>query len=78
MMFGTIVVSMSGIALPVLAGVLLMPRSESQRVVTSPHGEQRPWLPLRRSRGYLNALSAAIRQRHLPGSVAPGSSVRYG
>jgi hypothetical protein len=78
MMFGTIVVSMSGIALPILAGVLLMPKGEGQPAAASRRGAHGPWLLLRQCRLYLGSLSAAARQRHLHGSVTRSSTVRYG
>ncbi len=79
-MFGAILVSMTGMALPVLAGIWLMPRSESQALAAAPQ----IWSQIRRSqwlrqgRLYLGSLSAAVRQRHLPDSIAHSSAGRAG
>jgi hypothetical protein len=77
MIFGTIVVSMTGTALPVLTGVWLMPRSISPPVGTSPRSVGGQWLLLRRSRRCLEWLSTAVRQCHLPGSNRPASTVHH-
>jgi hypothetical protein len=83
MIFGTILVSCSGIALPILAGVWLMPKSAIRPVATSRHGAQSAWLLSRRllsrrAHRYLGWLSTAVLHRHLSGSAAPSSTVRYG
>jgi hypothetical protein len=77
-MFGTILVSMGGIALPVLAGLCVMPKGERQPGAASLRGEQGTWLLLRQFREYLGTLRTAIRRRHMPGGVEPTSSIRYG
>jgi hypothetical protein len=79
-MLGAILVSMTGMALPVLAGIWLMPRCESQALIAAPQiwsqiGRSQ-WL--RQGRLYLGSLSAAVRQRHLPGSIAHSSAGRAG
>ena len=78
MTFGPILVSLSGIALPILAAVVLMPKGGLQSSVASNQTAPGPWLLLRQARRRLGGLSAAVRQRHLDGSVAPSSTVRYG
>ena len=78
MTFGPILVSTIGIALPILAGVWLMPRGESLAVATSPQPERSPSLLLRQTRRYLEWLSTAVHQWHLPGSIGPSSTVRHG
>jgi len=75
-MFGAIFVSMTGMALPVLAGLWLMPRSESQALAAAPQIGRSQWL--RQGRLYLGSLSAAVRQRELPGSIAHSSAGRAG
>ena len=77
-MFGTILVSMSGIALPVLVGILFVPRGESQPFAAAPRHTAGASVLLRQCRMHLGRLSAAVHQRHLPGSVASSSTVRYG
>jgi hypothetical protein len=72
-MFGTLVVSFTGIALPVLVGVWFTPRGEgSALAVLSPivalAGRDGRRL-LRRGTDYLGSLGAAIRPRHLPSSA---------
>ena len=79
-MLGAVLVSMTGMALPVLAGIWLMPRGESQALVAAPQfwsqiGRSQ-WL--RQGRLYLGSLSAAVRQWHLPGSIAHSSAGRAG
>lgn len=78
MTFGPIVVSMTGIALPILAGLWLMPKGDRRAAVDLSRSAAGAWLLLRRIRAHLGALSTAVRQRHLSGGVAPGSTVRYG
>jgi hypothetical protein len=77
-MFGTLVVSLTGIALPILAGVWFTPRSEGNALdVLSPivAGARRDGRLLRR-RGthYLGSLAATLRPRHLPSSA--GRAIR--
>jgi hypothetical protein len=78
MMFGTVLVSTIGIALPALAGVLLAPRSEGQPSAASPQIWSRIKRNQRRllqqSHAYLASLNDTGRQRHLPGSIAHSSS----
>jgi hypothetical protein len=76
-MFGTILVSMSGIVLPVLVGSLFVPRGESQPFAAA-RREQGPWVMLRQCRMHLGRLSAAVHHRHLTVGGAPSSTVRYG
>ena len=78
MMFGSILVSMIGIALPIVAGVWLMPSGESLSVATSPQRERSQWLLLRQSRRYREWLSAAVRQWPVHGSIGPSSTIRHG
>jgi hypothetical protein len=79
-MFGTILVSMTGIALPILLGVWFMPRSDSNVLAAAPQiwlqGKRGQWL--RQGRGHLGSLSAAVRPRHLSGSIAQTSAGRAG
>jgi hypothetical protein len=72
-MFGTLVVSLTGIALPILAGVWFTPRSEGNAfavlspIVATAGRDGRKLLRL--SQHYLGSLSAAIRPRPLPSSA---------
>ena len=72
-MFGTLVVSFTGIALPILAGVWFTPRSEGNvfavlsPIVANARRDGRKLL--RRSHHYLGSLGAAVRPRHLPSSA---------
>jgi hypothetical protein len=72
-MFGTLVVSLTGIALPILAGMWFTPRSEgnaSAVLLPIVANARRNGRKLRR-RGthYLGSLGAAVRPRHLPSSA---------
>jgi hypothetical protein len=77
-MFGIILVSMAGIALPILGGICLTPRVESQAFASEARGSRdlAPLFP--RGLASLGALSAGFARRHWNGGAAASSSVRYG
>jgi hypothetical protein len=77
-MTGTIFVSLMGIALPILAGVWLMPRGEGETFINVLITERNPWPALRRGWHYVGGLGAAVRGGHMPAGVTRPSSVRYG
>ena len=78
MMFGSIFVSMIGIALPIVVGVWIMPSGVSVPAATSPQRERSPWVLSLLSRRYREWLSAAVRQSHVHGSIGPSATIRHG
>jgi hypothetical protein len=76
-MFGSIFVSMIGIALPIVVGVWIMPRGESVLVADLPQRERSEWLLLRQGRRYHAWVSAAIRQWPVHGSIGSSSTIRH-
>jgi hypothetical protein len=78
MMFGSVLVSMIGIALPIVAGVWIMPRGERVSVADSQQRIRGEWLLLRQCRRYHGWMSAAIRQWPVLGSIGPSSTIRHG
>jgi hypothetical protein len=81
-MFGTILVSMTGMALPVLAGMWLTPRSErspfAAAIQIRAQGRRSQALLSRQTRRYLGSISAAYHQGHRHGGVAASSTTRFG
>jgi hypothetical protein len=81
-MFGTILVSMTGMALPVLAGMWLTPRSERPPFAAATQiraqGRRSQALLLRQTRRYLGLIGTALRQEDRHGSVATSSTTRFG
>jgi hypothetical protein len=73
----SVLVSMIGIVLPVLAGIWLMPKSEAPLAINLSEHEPNQWLLLSfsRSREWLNSV---VCQWHLPGSSVPASTGRHG
>jgi hypothetical protein len=82
MMFGTILVSMTGIALPILAGVWLTPQSKGMLFAAIPqmlsHRSRAQWLLLRQSYRCLGLLSNAILKGHLPDRIVAFSADSFG
>jgi hypothetical protein len=72
-MFETLLVSLTGIALPILAGMWFTPRSEGNAfAVLSPivaNARRNGRKLRRRATHYLGSLGAAVRPRHLPSSA---------
>jgi hypothetical protein len=77
-MFGTILVSLTGIALPILGGIWLTPRVESQAFASEAPGNRDLGLLFRRGAGAFGSLSLGLARRHWNGGGAASSSVRYG
>lgn len=77
-MFGPILVSMTGIALPILGGIWLTPRAETQAFASKVRGNRDLGPLLQRGPGSLGSLSIGFARRHWNGGAAASSSVRYG
>ncbi len=77
MTYRSVLVSIIGMALPVLAGVWLMPKNEARSAVNLAGRDPNQWLLLwlSRSREWLNN---AVRHGHLPGNGTPSTTVRHG
>jgi hypothetical protein len=75
-MFGTILVSMIGITLPVLAGVWLTPRIESPAFVSATRSAAGSWVLFQHARDSLGSLATG--RGRLRESGAASSSIRYG
>ena len=77
MMYGSVFVSMIGIALPVLTGVWLIPKSDAGPTVNLAGREPNRWFLLWfiQSREWLNN---GVRQWLLPGSSGPSSTAHHG
>jgi hypothetical protein len=76
MMYGTILVSIIGVGLPIVAGIWLMPRGESSPIAASTQRSQ--WVLSLLSRRCREWLSAAVRQSHVHGSIGPSATIRHG
>jgi hypothetical protein len=79
MMLGTILVSMTGVALPVVVGAWLTPRTEGHPLITLSrmiaNFKRGGWRLLQQSR---LSLITVVRPSHLPGSIARSSAGRAG
>jgi hypothetical protein len=79
-MFGTVLVSMTGIALPVLVGVMLTPRSEHRHSVaaasTWSQSRRDRWAAVQPGLRSIGSLIAAV--RHLPDGIAHTHAGRAG